>query len=158
MVWFDLNIQQVQKLNVVPLNVLRLLMEAVERTDGVDVFLDVLVDRLCLLRSFSEIPQGLMIIQTRSQAQEQSLGFHGNILKYAFVHLCVLIRAGVELEACFSHIFKSYCEVHVDDCSNSLSAPLVLVPVCSRSWLQYSRRSGEPAHPGRQQHLCHQDH
>lgn len=68
--------------------------------------MDVLLDRLCLLRSFSEIPQGLMIIQTRSRAQEQSLGFHGNILKYAFVHLCVLICAGVKLAAaCFRDLF-----------------------------------------------------
>lgn len=56
----------------------------------------VLLDCLRLLRSFSEIPAGLMIIQTRSPAQEQSLGFHGNILKYASVHLCVLIRSRVK--------------------------------------------------------------
>lgn len=56
----------------------------------------VLLDCLRLLRSFIEIPAGLMIIQTRSPAQEQSLGFHGNILKYASVHLCVLICSRVK--------------------------------------------------------------
>lgn len=56
-----------------------------------------LLDCLCSLRSFSEIPPGLMIIQTRSRAGEQSLRFHGNILKYALVRFCALICAVAKL-------------------------------------------------------------
>ncbi len=46
-----------------------LLVETAELSDGMYV----LLDRVCLLKSFSEIPQGFTIIQTKSQAQEQSL-------------------------------------------------------------------------------------
>lgn len=36
--------------------------------------------------------------------------------------------------------------------------PPLHVLVCLRSWFQYSRRSRQSAHTGRQQHLRHQDH